>query len=238
MIRALVVDDERLARVVLIELLKTHPEVEVVAEAHSVDSAVQAIQAHDPDLIFLDVQMPGAKGIRLFERMDLRARVIFVTAYEHYALRAFELNALDYLLKPVEPRRLAQALARAPTPLAKEQPPERDLTPQSLLCLPHRSGMRFFRICDLVHLQAQDDYSALRLSDGSELLSSTSLRVWEQRLPKDFLRVHRSHLVNATAITRVARHGSSYRVHLNTGDQVPMSRRQGAAFLKSGRLRP
>ena len=235
-VRTLLVDDERLARLVLRELLSEHPEVDIVAEANSLDSAVQAIQEHDPDLIFLDVQMPGGQGTQLFERLELRARVIFVTAYDHYAVRAFELNALDYLLKPVEPERLAQALQRAQPP-AQERAPEQGLVQEELLCLPHRSGMRFFRVRDILQLSAEDDYCSLRLSDGTRLLSNTALRDWEAKLPPDFLRVHRSHLVHADHIQRVAAHGSSYLVHLSDGETVPMSRRQASKLLSQGRLK-
>jgi len=111
-IRALVVDDERLARKDLIALLGAHDQVTVIGEADDVPSAVEAIRALNPDLIFLDIQMPGDSGFDLLEKMDVEAQVIFVTAYDEFAIRAFEVNALDYLLKPVNPERLAKALEK------------------------------------------------------------------------------------------------------------------------------
>jgi two-component system, LytTR family, response regulator len=239
-LRALVVDDERLARVVLRSLLADHPDIEVVAEAGSVDSAVDALAEHDPDLVFLEVQMPGDEGTRLFERTDVRAWVIFVTAFDHYAVQAFQLNALDYLLKPVEPDRLAVALERArdqPRPVtALEQTPQGPLDLDELLCLPHRGGMRFFRVRDITHFSAEVDYCKVHLEDGSSLLSNTALKDWDDRLPTPFQRVHRSFVVNLDRARRVVRDGSAYVVVLDRGEPVPMSRRHGARLLKQGRL--
>ena len=111
-IRALVVDDERLARQELRRLLAAHPEVRVVGEAAGVDEAARLIERQQPDVVFLDVQLPGETGFDLFERAAVSARVVFVTAHDAHALRAFDVNALDYLLKPVAPERLAETVAR------------------------------------------------------------------------------------------------------------------------------
>jgi two-component system LytT family response regulator len=232
--RVVLVDDERLARAVLRGLLAEHPDVEIVGEATGLDEAVEVLQRTRPDVVFLDVQMPDGEGIALFERMDVRARVVFVTAFDHYAVRAFELNALDYLLKPVEPERLDRALARArqEPPRVEEVAPEGPIAPEQLLCLPHRGGMRFFRPTDLVHLEAADDYCVLHLDDGASLLSSTPLKTWEAQLPDDFLRTHRSHLVRTDAIEEVRPEGSAYVVRLRGDREVPMSRRRGATLLE------
>ena len=235
-IRALIVDDERLARSVLKRLLAAHPDVEVVGEASCVDEAAAALEPLRPDLVFLDVQMPGGDGTQLFERADVRARVIFVTAWDQYAVRAFELNALDYLLKPVEPERLAQALDRARVSAQPQAPEEASsdgpLALDELLCLPHRGGMRFFRVRELAHLSAADDYCELHLVDGATLLSSVPLKGWETRLPAPaFLRVHRSYLINTAQVEQVSPTGSSYEVRLSGGATVPMSRRRAAELM-------
>jgi len=233
-LRALLVDDERLARVVLRGLLDEHEDVEVVAEAHSVDSAVAALAEHSPDLVFLDVQMPGGEGTRLFERTEVQARVIFVTAHDHYAVRAFELNALDYLLKPVEPERLAEALDRARQAqgpvVPQEAQPQGGLELDELLCLPHKGGMRFVRVREILRLSADGDYCFVHLVDGTRILTSSSLTEWEDRLPEPFLRVHRSHVVHVEHVKRVVPAGSSYQVRLSNGESVPMSRRRAAAL--------
>src|SRR3989339_1087970 len=111
-IRALVVDDERLARKDLTSMLADFPEIAVVGEAQDVPSAIKAIEAHHPDLIFLDIQMPGQTGFDLVEQIDFSGKIIFVTAFDEFALRAFEINALDYLMKPVSPERLQKSLER------------------------------------------------------------------------------------------------------------------------------
>lgn len=234
--RTLLVDDERLARVVLRDLLRAHEDVAIVGEAARVDAAEAAIGELDPDLVFLDVQMPGGLGTTLFDAVDVRGHVVFVTAYDQFAVRAFELNALDYLLKPVEPERLAQCLARvrergpqraAPDAAADDGPLHAD----ALVCLPRRGGMRFFHVRDITHVSAADDYATVHLADGSDILSTTSLKDWETRLPEGFLRVHRSHLVQVAHLRDVVPSGSAYEVRLQGGGSVPMSRRRGAALL-------
>src|SRR5688500_1445637 len=110
--RAILIDDERLARTELRKLLQDFPEIEVVDEASNADEGLQKIENHNPDLIFLDIQMPGKTGFDMLSELDHAPQVIFTTAYDEYALKAFEVNALDYLLKPVEPRRLADAMEK------------------------------------------------------------------------------------------------------------------------------
>src|ERR1043165_6288977 len=110
--RAIIIDDERLARTELRKLLQDFPEVEVVDEASNAEEGVQKIESHNPDLIFLDIQMPGKTGFEMLQELDHAPSVIFTTAYDDYALKAFEVNALDYLLKPIEPKRLADAVEK------------------------------------------------------------------------------------------------------------------------------
>src|SRR5436305_7165648 len=112
MIKAIIIDDERLARSELRKLLMDFPEIEVVAEASNAGEGVEKIENHNPDLVFLDIQMPGKTGFDMLSELDHSPQVIFTTAYDEYALKAFEVNALDYLLKPVEPRRLADAVEK------------------------------------------------------------------------------------------------------------------------------
>src|ERR1041385_7720955 len=113
--KAIIIDDERLARTELRKLLQDFPEIEIVDEASNADEGIQKIENHNPDLVFLDIQMPGKTGFDMLSELDHAPQVIFTTAYDEYALKAFEVNALDYLLKPVEPRRLADALHKLHT---------------------------------------------------------------------------------------------------------------------------
>ena len=121
MIKAIIIDDERLARNELKKLLLDYPEIEVVAEAANVGEGVEKIESVNPDLIFLDIQMPGKTGFDLLTELDRTPNVIFTTAYDEYALKAFEVNALDYLLKPIEPKRLADAIQKLQVLEEKEQ---------------------------------------------------------------------------------------------------------------------
>ena len=134
--RAIIIDDERLARTELRKLLQEFPEVEVVDEASNAEEGVQKIESHNPDLIFLDIQMPGKTGFEMLQDLDHAPTVIFTTAYDDYALKAFEVNALDYLLKPIEPKRLADAVEKVKktqSPNGIESRPGVTIAPGSML---------------------------------------------------------------------------------------------------------
>jgi len=168
----------------------------VVAEADSVDAAEAALAARGFDVIFLDVSMPGGTGFELLARRRVDAHVVFVTAYEAHAIRAFEVDALDYLLKPVEPERLAATMTRlrARTGAAPDR-----------ICLPVRGGTRVFAVSDVLLVQAERDYTELLLRDGSRVLAKQPLARWEARLGPAFVRVHRGALVAAAEIVRIER---------------------------------
>lgn len=206
-IRALIVDDERLARVALRAVLAERSDVEIVGEADSVAAARRKIAEVSPDVIFLDVNMPGGSGFELF-REPVAARVVFCTAYEQFALRAFEVNALDYLVKPVGPEQIERALGRLPAPPQKQtganDAPDPPLVLDDLVALRESHALRFVRVRDIVHLHAADDYSEVHLTSGKPALVDVTLRRWELRLPAaDFVRIHRSSLVNLHHIDEV-----------------------------------
>ncbi len=229
-LRALVVDDERLARARIRKLVESIPGIEIVAEADCVDAAVERIAADAPDVIFLDIQMPGGDGFELFERCEVTARVIFITAHDDHALRAFDVNALDYLLKPVEPERLARSVERLKTehpPDALQDAPPR-LTPDDRVLLHQRGGIRFVTIRRITHIAGAGDYSELYLDGETSLLSSDRLSAWETRLASaGFLRIHRQTIINLTALERVERLGDTYLARLTNVDQaLPIARRR------------
>jgi len=214
---ALLVDDERPARSQLRALLGAHPEVEIVAEADSVDAALAAARTAKPDVVFLDIQMPRRTGFDFLAEAAQKFAVIFVTAYDDFAVRAFEVNALDYLLKPVEPRRLKQALDR----LGHRREGER-LTESDHLF----TGNRFIPIANLIAVTANGSYSELWLDDGSCVLMTSAMKDWERRLPPGFERVHRAAIVKLSSVRSAKRLDNySYVLRLNTGRTVPMSRR-------------
>lgn len=224
---AVIVDDERLARAEMRALLAEHPEVRVIGEADSVESAAELVNGRRPDVVFLDIQLVGASGFDLMERLDGDVAVVFVTAYDQHAVRAFEVNALDYLLKPVTPERLAAAIDRlevsTPAPAAGEP-----LRYDDRLFLRLDDRMAFLRVDSIKYIAAAGDYSYVHGVNGARHLVKKPLKEWESRLPANhFLRIHRSTIVNLEYVERLEPWSNySYRVYLKAVDEpLVMSRR-------------
>lgn len=229
--RALIIDDERLARNALRRALKLHKEVEVVGEAASSDEAVRAISRYLPDLIFLDVEMPGGSGFDLLERLEDLPMVIFTTAYDEYAVRAFEINALDYLVKPVSPERLAAALGRAEkifAPPAKPIPP-RDRSRASLhqLFVRDRERCWIVSVGDIVLMESEGNYTRLHFGTNAPLIYR-SLSAIEERLdPTVFFRANRHQVINLSCVGSLESEVEGrLLVRLTNGQNVEISRRQ------------
>ena len=231
--RAVIVDDEELARRVLRELLRAHNEVEVVAECPNGFEAVKAVAELKPDLLFLDVQMPKLDGFEVLELIGEGPAVIFVTAYDQYALRAFEAHAVDYLLKPFGADRLKVALERTKERLGGKLPPPAELAAaarppaQYLERIVVKDGSRvhIIPVAKLDYAEAQDDYVALAV-EGKKHLKQQTLSNLEKGLdPERFLRIHRSYIVNLDRLGKVEPYGKdTHVVILTTGAQLPVSR--------------
>jgi two-component system LytT family response regulator len=231
--RAVIVDDEELARRVLRELLRAHNEVEVVAECPNGFEAVKAVAELKPDLLFLDVQMPKLDGFEVLELIGEGPAVIFVTAYDQYALRAFEAHAVDYLLKPFGADRLKVALERTKERLGGKLPPPAELAAaarppaQYLERIVVKDGSRvhIIPVAKLDYAEAQDDYVALAV-EGKKHLKQQTLSNLEKALdPERFLRIHRSYIVNLDRLGKVEPYGKdTHVVVLTTGAQLPVSR--------------
>jgi two-component system LytT family response regulator len=204
MLKALLIDDEAPAREDLRRLLAAHPEITVIGEAGSVASARARLAAGGYDLVFLDIQLVGGNGFDLVPSISPEARLIFVTAYDQHAMRAFEVNALDYLLKPVRRERLSEALRRVATALPRPDSasPLPTLRADDVIHVKTgRAAARFVKLADIVTLTSEDNYSMILLGDGSSLLVRETLSSWENRLPPThFLRVHRQVIVNLLRI--------------------------------------
>jgi two-component system, LytTR family, response regulator len=230
--RALLVDDERLARAELRSLLGAHPEVQVVGEADGVETALAQVAALQPELVFLDVQMPGASGFELLARLpEARFHTIFVTAHDAHALRAFEVNALDYLLKPVHPERLARALARLGQARAEPAVARAKLAEDDLLLLEEGGRSRFVKVGHIVCLCGAGDYAEVVTQDGRRTLSSRPLKEWEARLPERlFARIHRSALVNLACVERVEKGPGGLVYVRGLTEPLPLSRTHAAAL--------
>jgi len=200
---AIIIDDERLARSELRLLLADFTEILIVGEAKNLTEAVNLIQANKPDVVFLDIQLSRENGFDLLEKVEKDFKLIFVTAFDEYAIRAFEVNALDYLLKPVNPERLAKAIER----LSEENEAKNEFRPleyNDRIFLELGARSVFLKISDISHINAAGDYSEIRTVDRKKLLIEKPLREWEERLPeKNFLRIHRRTIVNLEEIEHI-----------------------------------
>jgi two-component system LytT family response regulator len=237
-IRAVIVDDEPPARTRIRRLLADHPDVDIVAECGDGASAVQAIETAAPDLVFLDIQMPELDGFDVLQALESPRlpEIIFVSAFDHYALRAFKVHALDYVLKPVEPERLGEALAHARSRLADRQSADRalagllrDLVKDRpyLTRVPVRTDgrVRVIDLNDVDWLGAADNYVALHCA-GREYLVRDTIAHLEQRLdPAHFVRVHRSTIVRIDRIAELMPdlHGD-FQIRLKDGTALALSR--------------
>jgi two-component system LytT family response regulator len=207
MIRTLLIEDDRLARSIHRRMLALHPEVRVVGEATSMRAARILLVRDNYDLVFLDIQLVGGNGFDLMADVRRDARVIFLTAHNQHALRAFEVNALDYLIKPVRAARLAASLLRLPRRAAEVQPPAHLHTEDTVL-LKSTKHRRLVPIPTIVVIESQGNYSLVQLADGSRELVRRSLKDWAALLPAEtFLRVYRTALVNLSHVTGFHRAG-------------------------------
>jgi two-component system LytT family response regulator len=217
--RTLIVDDERLARTELARLLAVHPEIEIAGEARNGEEALELIGRLAPDLLFLDIQMPGMTGFELLEQLDDVPQVIFTTAYDQYAIQAFEVNALDYLLKPIAPNRLATALARL------RPRPERPRLEQVFV----RDGDRCWivRLPEIFLLESEGNYTRLHFGSERPLIRRSLNALEEQLDPNLFFRAGRKEIINLKWIDKVDIGVSGgLTVTLRGGMTVDMSRRQ------------
>jgi two-component system LytT family response regulator len=199
--RVLIIDDESPARAALRAMLREHPEISVVGEAETLTEAQALVTSADYDLVLLDVQLIGGTGFDLLPLIRPDARIVFVTAFDQFAVRAFEVNALDYLVKPVRPQRLAEALRRSGVPAAERPPlpsPAPALRPDDLVHLIIGNGStRLVPLADIVCFESDSNYSAAHLVDGTKLLVRRTMKSWEDALPAcHFVRVHRSAIIN------------------------------------------
>lgn len=232
---ALIVDDERLARKELRSMLEAYDNISVYAEAADVPSALKSIQEKKPDIIFLDIQMPGQSGFKLLEQIQMEARIIFVTAYDEYAIRAFEINALDYLLKPVSRERLQKAIERIQNGNENEVSNTKKLSYQDRLFINIDSHMQFLKVSSIVSVSATGDYTQVLLSDWHSGLTLKSMKEWEQRLPESyFCRIHRSTIINMEFIDRLEEwFNYSYQVYMKGLEQPYLLSRRYVAKLKA-----
>jgi len=229
--RVLIVDDEDLARGLVREFLSAHPDIDIVAECANGFDAVKAIAELAPDLVFLDIQMPKLNGFEVVELAGGKCRYLFVTAYDQYALKAFEVHAVDYLLKPYSQQRFDQALAHARTSLSAQTGLDAVVSDAALRNKPLgrvliRDGARVHVIGveKIDFIEAQDDYVQIH-ADGKGYLKNQRLAELESQLDPDvFVRIHRSYIVNIGRVSRIEQGRDSHTAILADGARLPVSR--------------
>lgn len=234
--KAIIIDDERLARKELASLLSAFKNIEIVAEAVNVDDAYEKILRHDPDLIFLDIQMPGKTGFELLEMLDQVPEVIFTTAYDEYALKAFEVNAFDYLLKPIQPERLTDSLNKL---FKKENNQEQNhyqnnnkklgLNDQVFV----KDGERcwFVRLSNIRLFESDGNYIKVYFDNVKPMIHK-SLNALEEKLDdRLFFRASRKHIINLNWVDNIEPwFNGGLMVKLKGDEKVEVSRRQAARF--------
>lgn len=230
MTKAIIIDDEPLARGIVKEYLQHHPYMEVIMECGDGFEGIKAIQLHQPDLIFLDIQMPKINGFEMLELIDNPPLVIFTTAFEEYAIKAFDAHAADYLLKPFSKERFDKAIqkmllqknntAQAVVSTALQTP-----TASNRIVVKDNGKIKIIPLAQVQYIEAADDYVKIHTADGNFLKKKT-MQYFEDSLPQqEFIRIHRSYIVNAQLITRITPYEKeSHLALLTTGVQVPVSK--------------
>jgi two-component system, LytTR family, response regulator len=235
--KVLLIDDERLARNELKKLLQDFPEIEVIGEAANADEGIEKIESLNPDLIFLDIQMPGKTGFDMLAQLDIAPDVIFTTAYDEYALKAFEVNALDYLMKPIEPNRLADAIQKLQLAEEKEIAASLGginrgtLTEADQVFVKDGERCWFVKLGEVRLFESVGNYAKVFFGNNKPLILK-SLNALEERLDeKVFFRANRKHIVNLRMIEKIEPYfNGGLLLDLHAGEKVEVSRRQAVKF--------
>ena len=236
-VKAIIIDDERLARTELKKLLQEFPDIEVIDEASNADDGLEKIELLNPDLIFLDIQMPGKTGFDLLQELEKAPRVIFTTAYDEYALKAFEVNALDYLLKPIEPRRLTDAIQKLHFEISKENAGyggstnRGPLTENDQVFVKDGERCWFVKLNEIRLFESVGNYAKVFFANNKPLILK-SLNALEERLDdRIFFRANRKHIINMRLIEKIEPYfNGGLLLELQGGEKIEVSRRQAVKF--------
>ena len=236
--KTIIVDDERLARKELNTLLENHPEIEIIDEAVNADDALEKINHHQPDLVFLDIQMPGKSGFELLEQLDKTPHVIFTTAYDEFAIKAFDFNALDYLMKPVQEERLKESIHKVQTMMErKPEEKEFDATADRKLTIHDQVFVKdgdkcwFVKLEDIRLFESDGNYIKVYFNTFKPMIHK-SLNALDERLDeRSFFRASRKHIINLRWVDTIETwFNGGLLVQLKGGEKVEVSRRQAARF--------
>jgi two-component system LytT family response regulator len=209
--KTIIIDDEQLARQRIKRLLKAYPAIEIIAEAENGEQGLSIIELHQPDLIFLDIEMPVLNGFEMLSKLNHQPKVVFTTAYDQYAIKAFEEGSIDYLLKPIEIERLDKTINKlkqsnlAITHVPLEALIRQMQSKKTIKTLTVKLGDKIvlIKLADIVYLQAEDRYVFLHTIDGKKHLTDFTLSALEEKLPEEFLRIHRSEIINTEYIKEI-----------------------------------
>ena len=235
--KAIIIDDEPLARMMVKEYLQSYPNITVAEECNDGFEGIKAIQQHQPDLIFLDIQMPKINGFEMLELIDNPPQVIFTTAYEEYAIKAFDAHAADYLLKPFSKDRFDKAIQKLQQQhinitQAVIETALKSTTQSNRIVVKDNGKIKIIPIAQVQYLEAADDYVKIITAEGSFLKKKTMQHFEDILPPQEFIRIHRSYIINASLITRIDQHEKdSHLALLTTGVRLPVSK-AGYAKLK------
>ena len=232
-----IIDDESLAREKLCAMLSSFSNVNIAGEAEDVNGAIELINSKEPECVLLDIHLAGESGFDVLEGISSKTKIIFVTAYDKYAIRAFEVNAFDYLMKPVKKKRLKEALDKLHSTLTQKTFYKKPLEYEDHVFLPLESGSRFLKIKEIIYITAAAPYTEIVTVNRDKILVLKSLKEWESRLPKEHLvRIHRSTIININFVSLVEKwFNYAYRVHLKNIEVPLVISRRYASKLK-GRL--
>jgi two-component system, LytTR family, response regulator len=233
-IRAIIIEDEELGRALVKNYLKDHPQVDIIAECENGFEGIKTIQELKPELIFLDIQMPKLNGFEMLEILDERPEIIFTTAFNQYAIQAFELNAIDYLLKPFSKERLLEALQKALHRIKNNKPAAANVNRLlqhpldeiiERIVVKSNSKISVIPVEKIRYLEAQDDYVMIYTFEGKHLKQGT-MKYFEEHLnPKEFMRVHRSYIIRLDQVVQLEPYGKdSYVAKLKDGPAVKISK--------------
>lgn len=230
--KTIIIDDERLAREEVKRALKPHQEFHVVGEASHVDEAIKLIEIEAPDIIFLDIHMPEKSGFDLLEELDTVPEVVFTTAYDQYAVKAFELNALDYLVKPLREERFAKTIAKVKQELLKKREATPDVLPMHRkIFIKDGEACYFIPLSDIRYIESLENYARLYFGDQKAMIKR-SLNLLEEKLdPMVFFRANRSQIINTHYIQEIHPHfNNRLQIKLTSGETIDVSSRQSVKF--------
>ena len=235
-IKTIIIDDERLARKELTKLLQAYPEIEIIDEASNVDEAFEKIENNPPDLIFLDIKMPQKSGFDLLEILDVIPIVVFTTAYDHYAIKAFEVNAIDYLLKPIDQQRLQESIIRAKVEINKktvvlENNAQKYLNENDQVFVKDGEKCWFVKLANIRMFESAGNYSKVFFETHNPLILK-SLNALEEKLdPKLFFRANRKYIINLKLIKKIQSNlNGGLLIEMMDNNKIDISRRQSVKF--------